>query len=46
MKSGEKKIKMGPQTFEYVLNMIRPGIEKCVFSTGIVYRTTEASESP
>ena len=28
MKPGEKKFKMGPQTFGYLLNMIRPGIEK------------------
>ena len=24
----QRKFKMGPQTFEYLLNMIRPGIEK------------------
>ena len=30
MKSGEK-VKIGPQTFGYMLNMIRPGIEKKCF---------------
>ena len=25
---GQKEFRMGPQTFEYLLNMIRPGIEK------------------
>ena len=37
---------MGTQTFESLLNMIRPGIEKMCFSTGIVYRTIEAFETP
>ena len=37
---------MGPQTFGYFFNMIRPGIKKCGFSTGIVYRTIEAFETP
>ena len=27
----QKKIKMEPQTFKYLLNMIRPGIEKMWF---------------
>ena len=39
-----KKIQNG--TFEYLLNTIRPGIEKCGFSTGIVYRTKEPFENP
>ena len=38
---------MGPQTFEYLLNMILPGIEKKLsFSTGIVYRITEVFQFP
>ena len=31
MKSGKKEFKMRPQTFEYLLNMNHPGIEKMEF---------------
>ena len=32
MKSGKKISDLAPQTFEYLLNMIRPGVEKIEFS--------------
>ena len=38
---------MGPQTFEYLLNMIHRDIEKKLsFSTGIAYHTTEVFQFP
>ena len=42
----QKQFKRGPQTFEYLLNMIRSGIKKWSFSTGIVYRTIEVLQIP
>ena len=32
MKSGKKNSDLAPQTYEYLLKMIRPGVEKIEFS--------------